>query len=66
MEVTLRLLGCVGVVVIGWLLSGLICMWLWNWVIVALFHVAPIDFPMGIGISAVLWVIGSAFRAHNK
>ena len=66
MELSLRLLGCVGVVVLWVALSGWICMLLWNWVIVALFHTTPIDYPLGIGISLVLSVIGSAFRSHSK
>ena len=47
-------------------LGGLICMALWNWVIVALFHVPPVDYWMGVGISLTLSVIGGAFRTVTK
>lgn len=47
-------------------IESLIVMGLWNWVIVGLFGVNPINLLMAFGVVLVLDVIGSFFRGIVK
>ena len=42
-------------------LTGALVTWLWNWVIVALFHAEPISYWLGVGVGLVLAVLGAIF-----
>jgi hypothetical protein len=54
----------VAVVIYGAL--GLLAKWLWNWVIVSLFHVEPISYWMGVGIVLVLAFVKHLLFGNNK
>lgn len=46
--------------------NGWITMLLWNWVAVDIFNRTPITFYQGVGISLLLWFVGSFFKRSSK
>ena len=52
-------------IILSSLVNGAIIWGLWNWVIVSLFEVEPISYWLGVGIAAILAVIGSYFKSST-
>lgn len=55
-------LGVIALVLGGVALESLLVWWLWNWVIVALLPVSPINFWLACGVVLVLSVLSGFFR----
>ena len=59
------IIGVILLAIVGSLITGAIIWGLWNWVIVTLFEAEPISYWLGVGIAAILTIIGGYFRSST-
>jgi hypothetical protein len=58
----LIILGIIMLIIGVFALESAICMWLWNWVVVSIFNVTPINFWLSCGIMFLINFIIGLFR----
>ena len=66
MKYFLRGLGIAALVILGFFLFGYATMYLWNWLIVYLFHLPPIDFSMAIGLVVLSKILFGGIKMNHN